>query len=284
MNLNPIRQAELSPFLKWVGGKRQLLPEIVELLPKNIRQLKYTEPFVGGGALLFHLQMENAVINDLNKELMNVYQVIKDNPGELIEDLRKHRNDITYFYEIRQLDRTDEFEQLSAIERASRIIFLNRTCFNGLYRVNKSGQFNAPFGYYINPDIINESKIKAVHHYLTTNNVTIKSGDYSKIMDEADGDSFFYLDPPYHPIAQTSNFTGYTQGGWDAESQINLKLACDELDKRGIRFLLSNSSSGFIRELYKDYETQTVKANRAVNSNGNGRGKVDEFLIRNYYG
>lgn len=272
----------VAPFLKWVGGKRQLMPSIVDHLPENIKDYKYIEPFIGGGAVLFNLQPKNAVINDYNEELINVYQVIKDNLDELIIDLKKHKNEAEYFYSIRSLDRKGEFKKLSAVQRASRVIFLNKTCFNGLYRVNNAGEFNSPFGRYKNPNIVNEPTLKAVNKFLNSNNIEIKSGDYSEILKQADKKCFVYLDPPYHPISESSNFTGYIQGGWNMYDQIDLKTACDELNKRGVKFLLSNSSAEFIKDLYKDYNITIVKANRAINANGADRGEVDEVLIRNY--
>ena len=272
----------VAPFLKWVGGKRQLMPTIVEHLPENIKDYKYIEPFIGGGAVLFNLQPKNAIINDFNEELINVYQVIKNNLDELIIDLKKHKNEADYFYSIRSLDRNGEFKKLTAVKRASRIIFLNKTCFNGLYRVNNAGEFNSPFGRYKNPNIVNEPTLKAVNKFLNNNNVEINSGDYSEILKQADKKCFVYLDPPYHPISESSNFTGYVQGGWNIYDQIDLKTACDELHKRGVKFLLSNSSADFIKDLYKDYKITIVKANRAINSNGADRGEVDEVLIRNY--
>lgn len=272
----------VAPFLKWVGGKRQLMPSIVEHLPQNINDYKYIEPFIGGGAVLFNLQPKNAIINDFNEELINVYQVIKNNLDDLIKDLKKHKNEADYFYSIRSLDRNGEFKKLTAVQRASRVIFLNKTCFNGLYRVNNAGEFNSPFGRYKNPNIVNEPTLKAVNKFLNSNNIDIKSGDYSDVLKQADKKCFVYLDPPYHPISENSNFTGYVQGGWNIYDQIDLKTACDELHKRGVKFLLSNSSAEFIKDLYKDYIITIVKANRAINSNGADRGEVDEVLIRNY--
>ena len=268
----------VGPFLKWVGGKRQLMPSIVEHLPENIKDYKYIEPFIGGGAVFFNLQPKNAIINDYNEELINVYQVIKDNLDELIIDLKKHKNEAEYFYTIRSLDRNGEFKKLSAVQRASRVIFLNKTCFNGLYRVNNAGEFNSPFGRYKNPNIVNEPTLKAVNKFLNNNNVEINSGDYSEILKQTDKKCFVYLDPPYHPISESSNFTGYVQGGWNMYDQIDLKTACDELNKKGVKFLLSNSSAEFIKHLYKDYIITIVKANRAINSNGADRGEVDEVL------
>jgi DNA adenine methylase len=272
----------ITPFLKWVGGKRQLLPKIIEQLPKNIRELKYFEPFIGGGAVLFHLQPENAVINDFNKELINVYNVVKANLDDLIIDLKKHRNTSEYFYQIRGLDRTEEFLSLTEVQRASRIIYLNKTCYNGLYRVNNAGEFNAPFGRYKNPNIVNEPTLKAVSKFLNKNKISINSGDYSEVLETADGNSFIYLDPPYHPISENSNFTGYIQGGWDMFDQIRLREVCDILNEKGAKFLLSNSSSPFIKDQYEKYKITTVKAIRAINSNGLDRGEIDEVLIRNY--
>ena len=268
----------VAPFLKWVGGKRQLMPSIVELMPKNIKELNYVEPFIGGGAVLFHLQPRTAIINDFNDELINVYNVIKNSLNELIVDLKTHENNADYFYQIRSLDRTNDFKSLTPVQRASRVIYLNKTCFNGLYRVNNAGEFNAPFGRYKNPNIVNEPTLKAVNKYLNSNNVILRNGDYADIFPEINENSFVYLDPPYHPISESSNFTGYVQGGWNIYDQIDLKTACDELHKRGVKFLLSNSSAEFIKHLYKEYIITIVKTNRAINSNGADRGEVDEVL------
>lgn len=272
----------IAPFLKWVGGKRQLMSSIIRHLPENIKDFKYIEPFIGGGAVLFNLQPGKAVINDYNVELINVYKVIKNKLDELITDLKKHRNEEEYFYKIRGLDRQGHLKNLGDVQRASRVIFLNKTCFNGLYRVNSAGEFNSPFGRYRNPNIVNEPVLKAVHKYLNSNDIEIYNGDYSEVLNKADRKCFVYLDPPYYPISEGSNFTGYVQGGWNAKDQVKLKLACDDLDSRGIKFLQSNSSAEFIRDLYKDYKITVVKANRAINSNGTDRGEIDEVLIRNY--
>jgi DNA adenine methylase len=271
-----------SPFVKWVGGKRQLLPSIIEHLPDDFSRYRYIEPFVGGGAVLFHLQPPNAIINDFNEELINVYLVIKNHLDELIADLKKHRNDPDYFYGIRSLDRAPGFQNLTPVQRASRVIYLNKTCYNGLYRVNSAGEFNTPFGRYKNPNIVNEPTLKAVSRYLNSNNIIIRSGDYNEVLQQADQNCFVYLDPPYYPISESANFTGYVQGGWNAQDQVKLKMACDQLTARGIKFLHSNSSAPFIKDLYKDYKVGIVKASRAINSNGADRGEIDEVLIRNY--
>lgn len=272
----------VAPFLKWVGGKRQLVPEIKKILPKGMARLVYYEPFIGGGALLFELQPGRAVINDYNEELVNVYRVIKDHPEELIEDLRKHENTAEYFYEIRSIDRTALFDNLTEIERASRIIYLNKTCFNGLYRVNNAGEFNVPFGKYKNPNIVNKPVIKAVSRYLNTADIQILNGDYEEALADIPLNSFVYFDPPYYPISESSNFTGYVQGGWAKNDQIRLRNVCDSLNERGIKFLLSNSSADFIKDIYSNYDIHIVKATRSVNSDSTKRGQIDEFLIRNY--
>lgn len=196
----------VAPFLKWVGGKRQIMPSIVENLPKNVGRLNYVEPFIGGGAVLFHLQPQNAIINDFNSELTNVYEVIKNNLEELIQDLETHKNEAEYFYELRGLDRKDEYKNLTNIQKASRVIYLNKTCFNGLYRVNNAGEFNSPFGRYKNPNIVNEPTLKAVNKYLNQNNIIIQTGDYANVLENIPENSFVYLDPPYHPISESSNF------------------------------------------------------------------------------
>lgn len=272
----------IVPFLKWVGGKRQLIPEIKKMLPKGIANRPYYEPFIGGGALLFDLQPKQAVINDYNEELINVYCVIRDNPNELIEDLKKHKNTAEYFYEIRSLDRQPLFNNLTKVERASRIIYLNKTCYNGLYRVNNAGEFNSPFGKYKNPNIINEPVIKAVSKYLNLNQIQISNSDYEVILRDIPANSFVYLDPPYHPVSETSNFTGYIQGGWNESEQLRLRDVCNKLNANGVKFLLSNSASDFIKEIYSAYNIKTVQANRAVNSISSKRGQVNEFLICNY--
>ncbi len=272
----------VSPFLKWVGGKRQIIPVMKDYLPKDMSNLTYCEPFVGGGALLFYLQPKNAIINDYNAELINVYRVIKEHVDELIVSLKQHKNESEYFYKIRSIDREPLFYHLSDVEKASRIIYLNKTCFNGLYRVNNSGEFNSPFGNYKKPNIINEPTLRAVSRYLNSANIRICDGDYANVLEDLTTRSFVYLDPPYYPISETANFTGYIQGGWTKEHQIRLKQTCDELTKRNIKFLLSNSSADFIKELYSEYKISKIKATRNINSNGEKRGQIDEFLIRNY--
>ena len=272
----------ISPFIKWVGGKRQIIASIVNFLPSNIQRYTYVEPFIGGGAVLFHLQPKKAIINDYNSELINVYTVVKENLDELLINLGKHKNEAEYFYEIRKLDRIKDYGKTDSIQRASRLLYLNKTCYNGLYRVNNAGEFNSPYGRYKNPTIVNEPILKAVSLYLNSNDIQIYNTDYEEILKKLTKHSFVYLDPPYHPISESSNFTGYIQGGWDVQDQIRLRDACDELTSRGIKFLLSNSASDFIKDLYKKYDIHIVKANRFINADAEKRGEIDEFLIRNY--
>ena len=270
-----------ATFLKWVGGKRQLMDEIKNLLPKTYTT--YYEPFIGGGAVLFELQPKKAVINDINGELINLYNIIKDDVDGLIEDLKKHENTSEYFYKIREKDRNkSEYEKLSNIEKASRIVYLNKTCFNGLFRVNKSGEFNSPFGKYKNPNIVNEVTLRAVNKYFNKADIKILNGDFEEALKGIRKGSFVYMDPPYDPVSSSANFTGYDKGGFNRDEQVRLKLLCDKLDKRGVKFLLSNSATDFIKDLYKEYDIRIVKAKRAINSDASSRGEVDEVLIRNY--
>lgn len=270
----------VAPVVKWVGGKRQLLPEIEKYIPNKIST--YYEPFLGGGAVFFHLQRKKAVVNDINEELINLYKVIKDNVDELIEDLQNHENTSDYFYDIRELDRDKErYEKLTDIERASRIHYLNKTCFNGLFRVNQQGEFNAPFGKYKNPDFVNAITLKAASNYFNKANITFRCGDFEEAVKGIRRGSFVYFDPPYDPVSDSSNFTGYDKGGFDRNEQIRLKRLCDKLKDRGVNFILSNSATNFILELYEDYTIEIVKAKRNINSKGDKRGDVDEVLVIN---
>lgn len=275
----------VAPVLKWVGGKRQLIEDIEPLIPKKIST--YVEPFLGGGAVLFHLQPKKAIINDFNDELMNVYQVIKENPNSLIKILEKHKkaNSEEYYYETRALDRTSDYERLSKEEKAGRILYLNKTCYNGLFRVNSSGQFNAPYGKYKNPAILNDVTIKAVSNYFNLANIKFLNGDYKEALKGLRKGAFVYFDPPYMPISSSSNFTGYTENGFGYEKQIELRNECLKLHKKGIKFLQSNSYTSEILELYSDSSVFTIKvvqAKRSINSKSDKRGEISEVLIYNY--
>lgn len=270
----------VMPFLKWVGGKRQLISDIEPLIPSKIST--YYEPFIGGGAVLLNQQPKKAVINDYNAELINVYEVVRDNVDELIEDLATHENESEYFYKIRLQDREEGFDKLSALKRASRVIYLNKTCFNGLYRVNSSGEFNTPFGRYKSPNIVNEPVLRAVSKYLQNNDIQLLSGDFEDALKGARKGAFVYLDPPYDPLSKSSNFTGYVEGGFGSDQQERLRDVCIKLHQKGVNFLLSNSATPFIKGLYKDFEIIEVGAKRHINSVASKRGEVTEVLVRNY--
>lgn len=271
----------ISPLLKWVGGKRQLLADIIPLINKKCST--YVEPFVGGGAVFFELQPQKAIINDYNEELINVYKVVREFPEELIALLEEHNigNNEEYFYKLRALDRNSSYSEMSDIQKAARIIYLNKTCYNGLYRVNSAGQFNSPYGRYKNPNIINATTIRAMSKYLQNPQIKIMQGDYREVLKGIRKGSFVYLDPPYMPISSSSSFTGYTENGFSYEQQVTLKNECDKLKEKGISFLQSNSDCPEIRELYKEYDIKTVQAKRSINSNATRRGEISEVLI--YY-
>jgi DNA adenine methylase len=272
----------LKPFVKWAGGKRQLLAEIRKYTPKNISNTRYYEPFLGGGAVLFDLQPKKFTVSDTNSEMINVYEVVKTNVENLINELKQYKNEPTFFYKIRELDRAPDFNKLSSTKRAARIIYLNKTCFNGLFRVNSQGQFNVPFGNYKNPAIVNEITLRSVSKYLNETDAAILNSDFEEAVKDAKKGNFIYLDPPYDPVSDSSSFTGYTLNGFGKDEQQRLKNVCDELNSRGCRFLLSNSATNFILDLYSGYRIDLVKANRNINSIGTNRGAIDEVLIRNY--
>lgn len=274
---------KFSPLFKWGGGKRQLLDEILPLIPKYTR---YYEPFVGGAAVLLGLCPNKAVINDVNPELTNTYKVVKAAPHELISLLERHRenNNVEYYYKIRSLDRDGEnYSRLSDIEKAARTIYLNRTCFNGLYRVNKAGCFNTPCGKYKNPEIVNKERILAMHDFFNSNDIVIRCGDYKDALKGIRKGAFVYFDPPYMPPENgDETFTKYTVDGFDEDKQIELKEVCDKLTAREVNFILSNSSCSFIRDLYKDYNIKIVQARRSVSASAGKRTVIDEVLVTNY--
>lgn len=270
----------VQPFVKWAGGKRQLLPSIRRHMPKHFRV--YFEPFLGGGAVLFAIQPGQAVVNDVNAELIATYEVIRDAIDELINELTQHQNAKEYFYALREVDRQPAYQTWSPIQKAARLIFLNKTCFNGLFRVNSRGQFNVPFGDYKNPNIVNEGVLRAVNHYFNTSQIQFLHGDFADAVDQAERGDLVYFDPPYDPLSPTASFTGYSLDGFGRAEQTRLKTVMDDLTQRGCQVMLSNSSTPFIRDLYRDYRVVTVEATRAINSDADGRGKVDEVLVMNY--
>ena len=276
----------LKPFVKWAGGKRQLLGEIRKYLPANIKDYTYYEPFVGAGALLFDLQPKRAIINDSNAELIMCYKAIKENVDALITLLKTHEklNCKEYYYEQRNI--RNNFALCSSepsIEKAARLIYLNKTCYNGLYRVNSKGFFNVPFGRYKNPAICEETLLHQISEYFNSSDITILNEDFEQTVSKAGENSFIYFDPPYHS-PEKANFTSYQAGGFNEKEQLRLRDIFIELTKRGVKCLLSNADTAFIRNSYIQQNTEiiTIQAKRAINSNSAGRGNVNELLIKNW--
>jgi len=260
-----------KPFLKWAGGKTQLLPEIYKLFPKSFN--RYHEPFVGGGAVFFGLGPSGCTLSDVNGDLINTYRIIRDDVGGLIELLKEHRAEEEYYYRVRSL----KVANLNDTEAAARIIYLNRTCFNGLYRVNRRGEFNVPFGKYVNPRICNAENLYKVSARLKK--VKLRHESVFDIARRVRRNDLVYFDPPYDPLSKTSSFTSYAKGGFGDEEQIRLAKLVRRLADRGVNVVLSNSDTPFIRELYKDFKIKGVYARRAINSRANRRGPVGEVLV-----
>ncbi len=291
-----------KPFIKWVGGKGQLIEQLEALLPADFdkwENVTYIEPFVGGGAMLFsmlqrHSNIKSAVINDINEDLTTCYKVVRDKPKDLIDSLTEiqeeyhslHSEDLRkqFFLLMR-----DEFntKKLEPIRNTTLFFFLNRTCFNGLYRVNKSGLFNVPFGKYETPTICDPITIYADSELLQ--NVEIMTGDYQETLKRAQGNTLFYFDPPYRPLNNTSSFNDYTKDAFNDLAQERLKTFCDRIEKAGYSFMLSNSDcfntplrDRFFEDLYLEYFIERVWASRNVNANPSKRGKLQEILVHNY--
>lgn len=275
---------DLKPFTKWVGGKRQLLPELIELLPSSFGG--YYEPFIGGGALFFELAPKHAVINDNNKELVLAYQVIKTDVELLIDELKMHRdnNSKEYYLDLRSADRDGRIDQMTDVERAGRIIYMLRVNFNGLYRVNSKNQFNVPYGKYKNPKIVDEDNLRNISKYLNDNDIAILNGDFETATQNAKQGDLVYFDPPYVPLSPTESFTGYTADGFGYDEQVRLRDLFVELTERGVYVILSNSSADLVYDLYKPFAKTIfeVGATRMINSNAQKRGKVNELLIANF--
>lgn len=272
-----------KPFLKWAGGKNQLLAQFEAYFPSNFE--RYFEPFVGGGAVFFHLWNGRKLpaklfLFDNNVELINTYRVIRDKLDSLIERLmiykKKHCKE--YYYTIRGLDRQDI--ALNDVERAARTIYLNKTCYNGLYRVNRKGQFNVPMGNYKNPQILHRDVLETASSALQ--NVTIEVKDFRELVDIAQPGDFFYFDPPYDPVSRTASFTGYTAGNFREEDQQELATVFTQLTQKGCFGMLSNSYTPFILDVYQEFRIEIVSAKRAVNSDANGRGAIKEIVVLNY--
>ena len=275
------KDRRVAPVLKWAGGKRQLLPTLRSLLPQEIDV--YCEPFVGGGALFFDLQPKMAFINDVNEDLIRCYAVIRSDPEALIAALRQFKNREDDYYAVRNWDRDKQkYAALSDVEKAARILYLNKTCYNGLFRVNRAGEFNAPFGNYRNPGIVNATVIRAVSAYFNVAHIRLSSTDYHEVLNALPEGAFVYLDPPYDPVSASANFTGYSRDGFTRADQLSLRSACDSLTARGVRFMLSNSATPFILQQYATYAITIVHARRAINADPAKRGEIAEVVVRNY--
>lgn len=279
-----LNREELHPFCKWAGGKGQLINTIRELMPNEYNA--YFEPFIGGGALFFNIAPFKAVINDLNSELMCVYECFKDDEffNLLKEELLKHEANHSeeYYYKIRSMDKENDFESLPKYIRAARMIYVNKACFNGLYRVNSKGFFNVPSGKKLKVKTFDEKNFENLHKYFKTNKITILNEDFESACNKAAKGDFVYFDPPYDTLEERDSFTAYSKDSFGKDSQIKLASLYTKLAQKGAYLMLSNHNTSFIRELYKDFNIHVVTAKRVINSNANGRGEIEEVIITNY--
>ena len=283
----------MKPIIKWPGGKGQVLSELKKYIDVDkLNGHVFYEPFIGGGALAFDLGYKYTTISDINPELVNLYKVIRQYPESLIQELKIHQDQHCnpklapgeWYYTIRDLDQEPGFWQRPSTEIAARTIYLNKTCFNGLYRVNSKGYFNTPLGRTSNgkcPDIVQEEAIRELSAFLK--GVRIREGDYAEAIKDAEPGDWVYFDPPYDPDEEikTGGFVGYQKEGWTREDTIRLKTVCDKLTAKGCKLIVSNNDTAFIRELFKDYKIHEVEVRRSINRNGDNR-KGKEVIITNY--
>ncbi|SJZ50182.1 Dam family site-specific DNA-(adenine-N6)-methyltransferase [Mycoplasmopsis verecunda] len=273
-----------KPFVKWAGGKTQVLNEILKLVPKDFNT--YYEPFIGGGALLFSLLPKKAVIGDINKHLIASYKCFNDSNSmiNLIKLLHNHQNKHSeeYFYLIREQDREDNFWNKSNEQIAARLIYLNKACFNGLYRENSKGYFNVPSGKKDKVVAYSYDNFNAIRQYFANNKIHIMSGDFEKIISNAKANDFIYLDPPYDVYPDKNGFVNYGKDGFSEKEQRRLADVFKKLDKQGCYVMLSNHNTPLINELYEGHNIKVIKAKRMINSKGSGRGNVEEVIITNY--
>ena len=272
-----------KPFVKWAGGKRQIIDKLKEYAPDEFNT--YYEPFIGGGALLFELSPKKAVINDYNEELMNVFRCIKDEQKytKMCNELNRYEvnHSEEFYYEMRSKDKDKaKYNKMPDYKKAARTIYLNKACFNGLYRVNKNNEFNVPFGKKTKVNTYDGQNLGIIHSYLNFNEVTIQSIDFEESVKNAKPGDFIYFDPPYD--SETNTFNDYTENGFGKEEQVRLARVYKELADKGCYVMLSNHNTTLIKELYKDYNIHLIEAKRNINSNGKKRGKVEEVIITNY--
>lgn len=276
-----IETIKATPFVKWVWWKRQLISQLDKLFPKEFNN--YFEPFVWWWAVFFNLQKEKSFLSDINEELINTYQVIKNKPKLLIKFLKSCEYSKTFFEKIRAWDREENWQKkYSKVERAWRFIYLNRTCFNWLYRVNSKWQYNVPMGAYKNPDFVQEENIINTSKLLNKTKAEIQLQSFENVLENANTWDFVYFDPPYDTLTQTANFTSYNENWFWREMQLKLRDVFVQLDKMWCKVMLSNHNTDFIREIYNWYRFEIVKARRNVNSKGTWRGEVDEIVVMNY--
>ena len=269
------KQTYPRPFLKWAGGKTRLISQYKDYFPQHYQT--YYEPFLGGGAVFFHLQPSHAVLTDINADLVITYRCVRDNLEELITLLQAHqqRHNSEYYYDVRN------YHNGTDLTKAARFIYLNKTCFNGLYRVNSQGKFNVPVGKYKNPGICQEEVLRVAS--LALQKVEIKQANFEEVLNYATGtNDFVYFDPPYYPLNKTSNFTAYSNFCFDENQQIKLRDIFIELADKGVKVMLSNSDCPLIRDLYSDFNVHTISAARSINSNAQKRGKITEVLVTSY--
>jgi len=268
-----------NPILKWAGGKRSRIPDITELFPSDYKERTYHEPFIGSGAVFFHITPKQGSINDIVTRLINFYNVVRDKPEELISQAQQYPHEKDIFYKLR-----DHFNHgnLTDIEEAALLLYFNKTAFNGLYRVNSKGEFNVPFGRYKNPTIVPKDRIRAASKVLK--NVEILNKDFSYVLEYSEPGDLCYFDPPYAPVSDTAYFTSYSSKGFSFQEQIRLRDVCVELDRKGVFFILSNSYVDPIIEIYQEidsFKMFTVQAKRAISSKASTRGPINEILVTN---
>ena len=271
---------EAAPFVKWAGGKGRLLSQLRPLLPSQASRMRHVEPFVGGGALFFSRQPKRALLTDINPALVGTYVAIRDDANGVIDGLRDlaARHSKERYYAVR--DRYNRDPRITTAKRAAMFIYLNKTCFNGLHRVNRKGEFNVPVGSYKKPRILNEDGLQAASALLQ--GAQLRCAPFEALLEDAKPGDFIYLDPPYEPVSETASFTSYASDGFDRKDQTRLRDVYKALDRRGCKLMLSNSDVPFIRELYADFRIDTVAAPRAINCNASKRGRVSEVVVRNY--
>ncbi|AWX69779.1 helix-turn-helix domain-containing protein [Mycoplasmopsis anatis] len=273
-----------KPFVKWAGGKTQILSKIKDFLPKKYND--YYEPFVGGGALFFELCPQKAYINDFNKELISAYKCFQ-NLTQLVklkEELLKHESNHSeeYYYKIREMDKSDNYESLELYMKAARLIYLNKSCFNGLYRVNSKGFFNVPFGKKINVKTFDNENFEAIKLFFNKSKIEITSLDFEKALETAKNNDFVYLDPPYDIYPDKNGFVNYDKNGFGKDEQIRLRDCVINLTSKGVKVMISNHNTKFINEIYKDFNIHVISAKRIINSKADRRGEVEEVIITNF--